>query len=327
MKNRKKRREGRLLTPFCKQEREMMISRDEFETRIAFLESGKLAEYYYERNEESSIVGNIYKARVTAVLPGLQAAFVDIGLEKSGFLHARDIMTESLTIEDFMSAKQARKYEDTLSLEEDVVRAYKEMEKREHANGRGNRRLIQDLLQKGQEVIVQVEKEPISTKGPRLTGQISLPSRLVVLIPGVQHTGVSHRIADEKERSRLKNLLDKITPKGFGVIARTSAENATEKELRSEIRYLVKLWKQIKAKEKKAPVPSALHAEQGLLHRVARDLLTEEDQKIIIDSSREGKQIKKWLGSFLASLKPKIELYKGQLPLFEALNIGDNIKN
>ncbi|MCK5243211.1 Rne/Rng family ribonuclease [bacterium] len=318
---RKNQKETRVLTPLLKQEREMLIARDEFETRIAFVESGKLAEYYYERNEEGSIVGNIYKARVNTVLPGLQAAFVDIGMEKSGFLHARDVMTESLTIEDYMNAKQARKQEDTPTVEEAVAR-----EKRYNSFQRGNRRLIQDLLKKGQEIVVQVEKEAISTKGPRLTGQVSLPSRLLVLIPSAEHTGVSHRIAAEKERSRLKKILDKITPKGFGIIARTSAENATEKELKSEVKYLIGLWKEIKTREKKSGAPAGLHIEQGILHRVARDLLTEEDRKIIIDSPQQGKQIKKWLDSFLTSLKPKVEMYKGKIPLYEALNIENELE-
>ncbi|MBN1596544.1 Rne/Rng family ribonuclease [candidate division FCPU426 bacterium] len=326
MRRKKRQKDNRILVPLFKPERRMIITLDDFETRIAFLEAGKLAEYYYERNAESSIVGNIYKAKVSAVLPGLQAAFVDIGLEKSGFLHVRDIMTDSLTIEDFMSAQQARKQEDMLVAEEADSQAERARDRREHGSGRGGRRQIQDLLQKGQEITVQVEKASISTKGPRLTGQISLPSRLLVLIPGAQHTGVSHRIAQEKERSRLKNVLDKITPKGFGVIARTSAENAGEKELRAELKYLVRLWKEIKTKEKKAQAPVFLHVEQGLLHRVARDMLTEEDREIIIDAPRTGKQIKKWLDSFLFSLKPKIEIYRGKTPLFEANNIESELE-
>ncbi len=321
------RRERPQLTPLLKQEREMIISRDDFETRIAFLEQGKLAEYFFERNEETSIVGNIYKAKVSAVLPGLQAAFVDIGLEKSGFLHVRDVMTDSMTIEEFMNAKQAGKQEESLSLDEAMAQSGKENGRVNQGRGRGGaRRGIQDLLTKGQTLLVQVEKEGISTKGPRLTAQISMPSRLLVLIPGAQHSGVSHRIAADSERSRLKKILDKITPKGFGVIARTSAEKATEKQLKSEVQYQLKLWKQIKAREKKAKVPSPLHTEQGLVYRVTRDLLTDEDRRIMIDAPRDGKEIKKWLDSFLAALNPTVELYKGEQPIFEALNIETEIE-
>jgi ribonuclease G len=305
----------RTLTPLSKLEREMIVASDEKETRIAFLEEGRLAEYYYERAQERTIVGNIYKGRVTTVLPGLQAAFVDIGLERSGFIHARDILTESLTIEDFMKAQQARKREDEGD-EEESPGGYE----------RFNRRPIQDLVKKGQEILVQVEKDSISTKGPRLTGQISVPTRLAVIIPGAEHSGVSHRIATESERSRLKSILDKATPKGFGTIARTSAEGATEEEMKAEIQYGLKIWKNLKAKEKKSKAPAVLHAEEGLLHRVARDIMTEEDGRIVIDAGHDGKRIKTWLDTFLSSLSPNIELYKGTAPVFESLNLEAEIE-
>lgn len=317
MRNRKKfRRERPVLTPFLKQEREMIVSQDDYETRVAFLEEGRLAEYYFERRAETSIVGNIYKGRVNAVLPGLQAAFVDIGLEKAGFLHARDVATDSFTVEDYMDAKQARKQESDQD-EEETER---------NDGGRGGRRPIQDLLTKGQEILVQVEKESISTKGPRLTGQLSLPSRMLVLIPGAQHSGVSHRLTQEATRSRLKKILDRITPQGFGVIARTSAENASEKELAAEVQFLVKLWKQLKGQEKRVTAPAVLHSEQGLLHRVVRDILTDEDKKIVIDSQRHGKEIRKWLSTALTSLKPKVDLHRGKESLFETLNLDDEVE-
>jgi ribonuclease G len=319
MRNRKRyRRERPVLTPFLKQEREMIISQDDFETRVAFVEEGRLAEYYFERRSEASIVGNIYKGRVNAVLPGLQAAFVDIGLEKAGFLHARDVATDSFTIEDYMDAKQARKQEGDQEEEE--------AERGDSGPRSGGRRPIQELLTKGQEILVQVEKESISTKGPRLTGQLSLPSRMLVLIPGAQHSGVSHRLNQEATRSRLKKILDRITPQGFGVIARTSAENANEKELAAEVQFLVKLWKQIKLQEKRVTAPVVLHSEQGLLHRVVRDILTDEDKKIVIDSLDHGKDIKKWLGTALTTLKPKVDLYRGKEPLFESLNLDDEVE-
>jgi ribonuclease G len=309
------RREARKLTPLSKLEREMIVAHDELETRIAFLEEGRLAEYYYERAQERTIVGNIYKGRVTSVLPGLQAAFVDIGLEKSGFIHARDILTESLTIEDYMQAKQAGKHEDEDG-EEESQGGYE----------RFNRRPIQDLVKKGQEILVQVEKDAISTKGPRLTGQISVPMRLAVLIPGAEHSGVSHRIATEAERSRLKGILDKATPKGFGTIARTSAEGVEEEEFKDEIARALKIWKNIKAKEKRSKAPAVLHAEEGLLHRVARDVMTEEDVRVVIDAGHDGKRLKTWLATFLSSLKPNVELYKGDVPVFESLNLEAEIE-
>jgi ribonuclease G len=321
------RRDAKVLTPLSKLEREMIVSCEKGETRIAFLEQGRLAEYYYERDQETSIVGNIYLGKVVSVLPGLQAAFVDIGLEKSGFLHVRDVMTESLTIEDYMVAKEARKHGPEPEMVEEAEAAPGGERKGGEGRDRGfrNRKPIQELLKKGQEILVQVEKEPISTKGPRLTGQISLPSRLLVLIPNAQHSGVSHRIANEKERDRLKKILDRVTPKGFGAIARTSAEEATEEEIKAEIAYLFKLWKKMLAQEKKSHAPMALHSEQGLLNRVARDVMTKEDRRIIVDSTPEGKQVKSWLTSFLEASIFKIELYKGNVPLFEAMNLEGEI--
>ncbi|MCK5219423.1 Rne/Rng family ribonuclease [bacterium] len=325
MRKNQRRREGPVLTPLSKTEREMLICRDKFETRIIFLEQGRPAEYYYERNEECSIVGNIYKGRVLRVLPGLQAAFVNIGLEQGGFLHVRDILTESMTIEDFMNAKRASKHEEAWSEEEAAAAASGSSGKRKD-EVKEPRRTIQTLLQQGQEIMVQVEKGPISTKGPRLTGQVSMPSRLLVLIPGALHSGVSHRIANDKERGRLKKLLDQLAPKGFGLIARTSAEGATAEELKPEIQYLLKLWKKVKTDEKKAVSPAVLHAEQGLLQRVVRDLLTKEDRRIIIDAGEESKTIKRWLKSFLSSLQPEIEVYQGKEPLFEVLNLEPEIE-
>ncbi len=346
-KGKRGRRDNRVLTPLSSTEREMIVSAEKGETRIAFLEEGRLAEYYYERGREASIVGSIYKGRVVSVLPGLQAAFVDIGLEKSGFLHVRDVMTESMDIEEYMTAKQARKQEeepppDEGSAAEDPA-AEGEPKEAEPASpapaashrregrgrdrfARGAHRPIQDLLKKGQEILVQVEKEPISTKGPRLTGQISLPGRQLVLIPGAEHSGVSHRIANEKERDRLKKVLDRITPKGFGAITRTSAEGVDEGELKAEIAYLLKLWKSIQAQEKKARAPHLLHGAEGLLHRVVRDVLTKEDRHIIVDSAAEGRRIKSWLDTFLSALKPRVEIYRGQVPLFEALNLEAEIE-
>ncbi len=327
MKKNQKRRERPVLTPLSKAEREMLICRDKFETRIIFLEQGRLAEYYYERNEESSIVGNIYKGKAIKVLPGLQAAFINIGLEQGGFLHVRDILTESMTIEDFMKAKQASKQEEAWSEEEAAAAMADKSGRRLRKDEiKEPRRTIQTLLQQGEEILVQVEKGPISTKGPRMTGQVSIPSRLLVLIPGALHCGVSHRIANEKERGRLKKILDQLAPKGFGLIARTSAEGATAEEIKPEIQYLLKIWKKIKVDEKKAVSPAVLHSEQGLLQRVVRDLLTKEDRRIIIDAGEESKNIKRWLKSFLSSLQPRIELYQGEEPIFEVLNLEAEIE-
>ena len=203
----------------------IIINADSYETRIAILEDGELAELLVERADQRRHVGDIYKGRVNAVLPGMQSAFVDLGLPKTGFLHASDLAESLSDLEDISDLDDS-------------------------GGGQGRRRRgpvlkIEDHLKKGQEVLVQITKESIGTKGPRITQQVSLPGRYCVLMPGVEHVGVSRRIEDRAERQRIKAIIADVKPKGVGLIARTAGEGKGDPEFAADVKHLARLWQKI----------------------------------------------------------------------------------
>ena len=209
--------------------KELVINTTSHETRIALLESGHIAELYIERNSELGIVGNIYRGRVIRVLPGMQAAFVDIGLEKAAFLYVADVLDEMEAVEHYVEVGH----------------------RHEQHNGEGGGEAseerpplppIEELLQEGQEILVQVAKEPLGTKGARITSHISLPGRNLVFMPTVDHVGISRRIEQEEERERLRHLVDVMRPEGTGFIVRTVAESRDGEELKADMDYLVNLF-------------------------------------------------------------------------------------
>src|SRR6478609_5134946 len=211
----------------------LVINADGPETRVALVEDGYLGELYIERKRERGIAGNIYKGRVERVLPGMQAAFVNIGLEKSAYLHVSDVRgtpddLKRLFAGDSGGGSHNEEDEDAA----DAARV-----------GSGAR--IEDLLKEGQEIVVQVTKEPISTKGARTTRYVSLPGRHLVFMPTVDHVGISRRIASDKERRRLREIVDSMRPAGSGFIVRTVAENVSERELKSDMEFLIKLWNEV----------------------------------------------------------------------------------
>src|SRR5690606_28425020 len=221
--------------------REIVINAGLGETRAALLEDRRLVEFYVERQEEQRVVGNIYKGRVENVLPGMQAAFVNIGLERNAFLYVDDAL------------------------------AYKNGS----SNGDGSHvHSIGDILKEGQQVIVQVTKEPIGTKGARVVTQVSIPGRYLVLMPTVDYTGVSRRISSERERNRLKAIAKNLRPNGMGLIVRTVAEGKTEEELAADYRFLVGIWEQIQARAKRASAPALLYKDYDLVYRLVRDVFT-----------------------------------------------------
>src|SRR5512132_4363561 len=228
--------------------REIIINASPSETRIALLEDKQLVEVMVERPEAVRRVGDIYKGRVNAVLPGMQAAFVDLGLEKSAFLHASDLTPSESDLDLFEE-------------EEDG-----DEPRRGGGGGRGGRReepvpRIEDALKKGQELLVQITKEPIGTKGARVTTQVSLPGRFLVLMPGHEHIGVSRKIEDRAERARLKTLMREIHPKDAGVIVRTVGAEQGKKEFQSDIHYLEQLWAKIEKQAQRVRAPALLHQE------------------------------------------------------------------
>ena len=216
---------------------ELVINTTAHETRIALIENGTIAELYIERSRIKGIVGNIYKGRVIRVLPGMQAAFVDIGMEKAAFLYVADVFDAIEEYETFIDASE---------------------KKEESGEGREYQPVmhpIEDLLQEGQEILVQVSKEPIGTKGARITSHISLPGRHLVYMPTVDHVGISRRIEDEEERERLREIVERIKPAGSGFIVRTVSEGKSEEDLASDLRYLTQLWDEIVARKENAGVP------------------------------------------------------------------------
>ncbi len=264
------------------------------QTRVALLESNtQLSELYIERKKDTSLVGNVYKGKVVKILPGMQSAFVDIGLEKAAFLHAADVLSGfdySIFGED---------------LEESVPINLP----------------IEDMLQEGEDVFVQVSKDSIGSKGARVTSYITLPGRYLVLMPGVEHIGVSRKILDEGERARLKDLISELKPRNFGFIIRTASEGCTEEDLKKDIDYLMLLWDNIQKKKERVHAPHLLYSDLDIALRSVRDLLSHEIEKLIIDSRQEYNKLVEFVNTYFPKLSSKIEFYEGTEPIFDAYGI------
>src|SRR6267143_6175415 len=286
--------------------REIIINAGSNETRIALLEDKELVEVMVERPEAVRRVGDIYKGRVNAVLPGMQAAFVDLGLEKSAFLHASDLQPSDSDLDDLFEEEE-------------------ETEERKRGGGRGRREeaapRIEEALKKGQELLVQITKEPIGTKGPRVTTQVSLPGRYLVLMPGHEHVGVSRKIEDRQERTRLKTLIKDLRHKGSGLIVRTVGSERGKKEFQSDVKYLEALWTKIERQSQRAKAPAILHREMELTTGLIRDIFTEDVAQLVIDSKEEYKEILEYLKTYVPELSSRIKLYRGQEPIFDHFGI------
>ena len=284
----------------------MVINADGPETRVALIEKGQLSELYIERRRERGIVGNIYKGRVKRVLPGMQAAFVDIGVEKAAFLYVADVRGAP---EDFKSL--------FMDSDEDAKEDKKARERRAAR--------IEDLVKEGQEIMIQVAKGPIGTKGARSTAYVSLPGRNLVFMPTVNHVGISRRIGTDKERKRLRAIIDSMRPEGAGFIVRTVAEGVSEKELQADMEFLIKLWNSILAKQKSVKAPAVLYSDLDLLLRTVRDLFTPQVDKLIVDNKSEYERLLKFVGAFMPHFGGKIELYDGREPIFDGYGIESEI--
>ena len=285
----------------------LVINADGPETRVALVEDGFLGELYIERKRERGIAGNIYKGRVERVLPGMQAAFVNIGAEKSAYLHVSDVRGTPDDLKRLFSG-DANKSDDEDEEEAD----------RRRASG-GAR--IEDLLKEGQEIVVQVTKEPISTKGARTTRYVSLPGRHLVFMPTVDHIGISRRIASDRERRRLRDIVESMRPPGSGFIVRTVAEGVSEKELKSDMEFLIKLWNEVVKRAESGRSPSLIYNDLDLLLRTVRDLFTSDVEKLIIDSRGEYDRVRKFIAAFMPDFAGNIELYEGNDPIFDGYGI------
>jgi ribonuclease G len=287
--------------------REILMSTIASETRVAILEDDVLVELLLERPDASRLVGDIFLGKVEAVLPGIQAAFVDIGTEKAAFLHASDVVPE----------ENGRGDEEG------------EGEEGEEREARGNgKRLpsIEELVKKGDSLLVQVSKEPISTKGPRVTAHISLPGRFLVYMPDSDHVGVSRKIEGREERSRLRALAEKIRPKGAGgVIVRTVGEELTEETFEREMKSLLSTWKQIQRRKSRARAPAPIHREAKLTKGIIRDLFSQKVDSLIIDAPEVYEEVKQYLESVDPSLVERVRLHDDSRSLFDAYDIEGEI--
>lgn len=289
---------------------EIIINAAGEETRVAFLEGGEITELYIDRKRDRGIAGNIYKGKVIRVLPGMQAAFVDIGLEKAAFLYVSEV---SANIEEYAKMMEDETDEARLEFESDTVEAVKAK--------RTSAVLIEDLLQEGQEIMVQVIKEPIGTKGPRVTTYVTLPGRYLVYMPTIEHIGISRRIEDEAERKRLRELINRLKKPGAGYIVRTVSEGVSEDEFKADIEFLELLWQNIQQKRDKLSAPNLLHTDLDIVFRVVRDIFTPKVDKLVVDSKQEYMQIKEFVDSFLPRLSPRVELYEKDEPIFDAYEV------
>ena len=273
----------------------ILVNAEDFETRVALVENGELTEVFIERDKEKSIVGNIYKGKVLRVLPGMQAAFVDIGLERSAFLYVAEI---SHAIAGF--------FQDELDLEG--------MERKKTSGDEQ----IQNLVKEGQEILVQVLREPLGEKGAQITTYMTLPGYHLVYMPESRHLGVSRKIEDEKERGRLKKLVEGIRQDGAGgFIIRTSSSQARESAIRADGEYLIGKWNSIREKALRSPAPSMVFQEPELEFRVLREYLTPETKKIIIDNPQRFESVKHFLQRTNPEREGLAELWPGPEPLFD----------
>ncbi len=298
--------------------KELVISASDHETRVALLEDKTIAELFIERGEYSNITGNIYKGRVQRVLPGMQAAFVDIGLNQAAFIYVGDVIENSFgDLEKIFKKEDDPEETDEEDEDGDNGKLEFDFSSRNYH--------IEDLISDGQEVLVQVAKSPIGSKGARITSHISIPGHFLVLMPTVDHIGVSRRIEDEAERIRLKNGIISLRKESCGYIIRTAAEGISIDRLQKEIVFLNNIWKTVQKKYKEATTPYLLHQELNLTLRAVRDVLAHEANKLIIDSKQNHRSILNFVDEFMPSLKGSVALYQGTEPIFDAYNLEGDI--
>ena len=290
---------------------ELIINATSHETRVALVENGVVVELHIDRKTDQELMGNIYRGKVVRVLPGMQAAFVDIGLDRTGFLYVSDVYKDFLGLEQVM-------LQNSLSDEKASPQSS------ERINSEPLTEIffdIEDLLHEGQAIMVQISKEPMGAKGARLTSHISVPGRHLVLMPTVDHIGVSRRIEDLDERERLKNILQDIRPNDLGFIVRTVSEGADRNKLESEMDFLLKVWANIQKKMSKLSRPGLLYRDLTIPLRSVRDLFTREVDRLIIDSMQEHKNIMEFIETFAPMLRYSVEFYDGIHPIFDAYGI------
>lgn len=289
-------------------QKEIIINDSSSETRIAILEDNELVELYVERPENERMVGDIYKGKVENVVDAIRAAFVDIGMELNGFLPFADIVSQMV---EFSALAE------TVALEEKPPRRRRRQRPA---------RKKQAPIKAGQEILVQVTKEPIQTKGARLTTDISLPGRFLVLVPNSNTIGISRKIEDARERSRLRRLAVSMRPEGFGLIIRTVAVGRSANEIQSDLENLLRTWKRIEEKANTEKTGQLIHKEVGLTSSIIRDLFSPDIDRLLVDSRKLYGEIRRYLKDVAPNLLSKLELYKEKTPIFDAFHIEEEIE-
>lgn len=289
----------------------LVINSLPWETRIAVLENGSVVEFHVERLSERGTVGNIYKGKVVRVLPGMQAAFVDIGLERTAFIYVTDVNASMSEFEDFLGQGDPRDYSSNelnggkFTLQGEDFPPFR----------------IEELLHYGQEIIVQVMKEPVGGKGARVTTHVSIPGRLLVLLPTLNLLGVSRKIEEESERQRLKEIIDSARPKGLGIIARTACEGATPEEISKEIDFLVHLWENTQKRAQCQSVPCLVYEDLDITLRAIRDLFKDDVTRLVVDDKATYERILSFIESFAPHLRPMVVIHDSPVPIFDAYGI------
>ncbi len=331
--------------------REILINACNLEVRVAAVEDNSLAEFYLERGQQQSLVGNIYKGKVTRVLPGMQAAFVDIGLEKAGFLHVSDFLTgidavgsmadmlgEEVETEPVAPEELVEQpSEDTpdLPVSEDGQPPPPEQEqgrgrrRRRRGGGAQARRIrlpIEQQLHRGQEIIVQIAKEPMGTKGARLTSSISLPGRFLVYMPTSNNLGLSRRIESAEERNRLRSILTELRPQQGGFIVRTACEGVSRREIQRDVAFLTKTWASILKKNEKSPPASMLYSDLDVALRTVRDLFSSEVDRLWCDDPDTYSRMVQFVQTYMPRLRARVQLYHDNEPLFEHFKVEEQIE-
>lgn len=288
--------------------KEIIVNAEALENRVAVLENGQLEEFSIERTTERQIVGSVFKGKIRNLEPGLKAAFVDIGFEKNAFLHYWDIIPESMDQRvDLIEAPKGQ--------------PQKPIKKISQAD-------IPKLYPPGSEVIVQVVKGPIGTKGPRVTTNISIPGRYLVLMPYNPQRGISRKIENEKERRRLKDIVASLTiPEGMGVIVRTVGENQKKRYFIRDLELLLQTWREVEEKIKTGPTPSCVFQEPNLIERTVRDFLTEDIDRIVVDNEEAYEKIRNAIGQISKLSRGKVKLYNETTPIFTKFNVEKQIEN
>ena len=264
--------------------KQILVSAETNELKVAVLEDGRLVEIYVERKGRRPLAGNIYKGKVENVLPGMEAAFVDIGLEKNGFLYVEEVMV--------------------------------------HEDPDKRPKKITQMLRSGQEILVQIVKDPMGTKGARLTTQLSIPGRFLVYVPDGDGVGVSRRLPDE-ERQRLRQICRELKVKNAGLIVRTAAEGVTKKELLNDLKFLEKMWQTVKGREKSAKAPALLYSEAEVSLKVIRDIFNDTFERVLVDSQKEYDKIRSFIKKTSPKLAERVEMYQGSKPLMDTYGVDE----